>query len=165
MKQKNSNNGGTIQVSSNLTLMLKFFIPIFWLGTLGLITIGIYSLDLAFIGMFPVQYVRIAFIVFFGIALLLCWFTFMKIKRVEMGPEYFYVSNYFKTYKYTYDSINKIQERNYGIIKTVRIVLNEKGKLGKRLSFIPSRSRFDKFLSQHPNLSERLLHTSVDSTI
>ena len=92
--------------------------------------------------------------ILFGLFL---YFTFMKLLRVDMGPEKFYASNYMKTYAYDYSNIQKIDEQNYGIFKLIVIHLNSKGSLGNRITFIPSYKNYEFFIDGHKELFEHLV--------
>ncbi len=73
-----------------------------------------------------------------------------------MGPERYFVSNYWKTYAYHYDDIERIEEKNYGLFKLITIHLRAKGKLGRRITFIPSYKNYEHFISEHPDLFAHL---------
>ena len=62
-----------------------------------------------------------------------------------MNPEYFIATNYFKNYRYSYDSIESIEERDWYFFRTYTIILKESGSFGKKINFVGSRKRFRKF--------------------
>jgi fumarate reductase subunit D len=143
-----------IRVSSSLTIILKIFFPLFWIIFFTCFAIGaLFSNDLPLLSMTSF---KIGSVVFLLIGILFFWLTTTRLQRVEMGKEDFYVTNYFKHYKYTYDSIEKISQTNWLLFKTIHIKLKKKGSLGKRITFLESSKRFQHFLEENPSLFEGL---------
>jgi hypothetical protein len=71
------------------------------------------------------------------------------IKRIEMSPEYFVATDYFKNYRYSYESIQSIEERDWYFFRTYTIILKESGSFGKKINFIGSQKRFSKFRKEN----------------
>ena len=143
------------RVSSSLTIILKIFFPMFWILFFTLFAIGaIFSNDIPLLSMTSF---KIGSVVFLMMGILFFWLTTTRLQRVEMGPENFYVTNYFKHYRYTYDSIEKITQTNWILFKTIHIKLKKKGSLGKKITFLESSKRFQKFLEANPSLFENLV--------
>ncbi len=136
------------RLSSNLTLFFKFFVPVFWIVFFGAFTIAVFVYRNEFYGAIPGQPLRIGAIIFFVSGLFMFYFTLMQLKRVEGNAEYFLVTDYFKTFRYTYDSIEKITESKFAFLKLATIHLKEKGSFGKRMFFITSSSRYEGFMKQ-----------------
>ena len=145
------------QVSSNLTLILKIFLPTFWLAFFGLFTVTTFVGDSQYFGNIPVFLFRLGAIVFYLIGSLILYLTLMRLKRVEMSNESVYTSNYFKAFKYSWDSIAKIKEHDLWFMSLVRIHLKEPGSFGKRIPFLASRKRLQAFLVQHPEIVEQFV--------
>ena len=145
-----------VRVSSSWTLFYKIFLPTVWIVFFSSLTIftlvsrGVQSLPfhLAIQG-------TLVMVFLFGFAFL--WFTFMNLKRVEMTTDAFYVTNYFKTYKYTYDSLKDIHEMNYGIMKVTALEFVEKSSFGKKVYFVQRRKVWGDFVAQHPDLFSHVL--------
>ena len=88
----------------------------------------------------------------------LLYLLFMRIKWVGMTTTHLYVSNFFKSYKYTYDSIDKFEETNMLLFTRVILRFHDKTKFGKTIFFI--RSHYLKyFLEKHPTVLAELLNT------
>lgn len=143
------------QVSSNLTLFFKFFIPIFWIAFFGALTVAVFIQEVDYFENIPAFLFRLGMLVFLILGTLLLAFTFLRLKRVEMGQDYVYVTNYFKTVRYTWDSIATIQVSDWLLLKTARLELKEAGVFGRRISFILSRKRFRAFALSNPDLMIR----------
>ena len=72
--------------------------------------------------------------------------------RIDIDDEYVYVSNYFKTARYKFDYIDKIEEfKSFGR-KTVRFDLTGAGVFGTQIRFIPDKIRYERFFKNNPNL-------------
>lgn len=143
-----------INISSNSTLFFKFFIPVFWSVFFTAFLIGLFIADVEYIGEIPIFMARVAAFVFLAAGLLFFYLFLFPLKRVEVGAENFIVTDYFKNYKYTYDSIEKIAARDWYFFKTRTIFLKSPGSFGKKIHFISSRKRYKKFTEAHPVFAE-----------
>lgn len=143
-----------VRVSSSWTLFYKVFFPTGWI-----VFFGVFAIFLIFDGfgsVFLPMALRIGYIVFFIAGLILLWFTLMSLKRVEMDEEVFYVTNYFKTYKYSYDSIAAINEIDFIIMKVVTLKFVERSSFGKKVFFVARRAVWGDFVESHPDLFSHL---------
>ncbi len=141
-----------VNLSSSFTLLLKIVIPTLWVTFFGSFTIALFFTELTNIGPYPVETFRLGLFVFFVIGLCLLYVSVIRLKRVEVDAEYFYATNYFKTYRYPHHSVKELQIRDYGILRTVKLQLRDAGKFGEKMAFIASRRRFDHFFETHPEL-------------
>lgn len=143
------NNELSYRISSNLTLGLKIGLPVFWFIFFGAMTIGLVLSNpeqIPIVGLPRFKQIIVAFFVLFFI---LIYFTLLRLKRVEVSDTHFYVSNYFKTFRYPFEEVEKIKSLDFGIILILTIQLKNKGKMGKKLPFIASKSRLSSYLSTH----------------
>jgi hypothetical protein len=136
------------RLSSNLTLFFKFFVPIFWIVFFGAFTIAVFAYRNEFYGQVPGQALQIGTVLFFVSGLFMFYFTLMQLKRVDGNAEYLVVTDYFKTFRYSYDSVEKITESRFAFLKLATIHLKEKGSFGKRMFFITSSSRYEGFMKK-----------------
>lgn len=137
------------RLSSNLTIFLKIFIPIFYGIFFGSFLLASFFVDqndapLLYNPLFKLGY-GISFLCF----IVLLYFTFMKLKRVDASATHVYVGNYLKTYKYPYEDIECIKIRSYGILKTMRIYFKGKTTFGKKVSFLPSTVLVEDFVKDN----------------
>ena len=93
---------------------------------------------------------RVINVVFILAGVLFFYLYVMPLKRIEMGENAFVVTNYFKNYQYTYDSIESIKERDWFFFRIYTIILKETGSFGRRINFVGSKKRFSKFREAHP---------------
>jgi len=143
-------------VSSSLTVILKFFLPTVWIVFFGTFTIGLAFSSQEYIGGYPAWIVRVGMLAFLIVGIALLYWAVMKLKRVEMDPQHFYATNYMKTARYSYPSIEKMVENDYLFFKTIHIYLRKEGQFGKKISFIPSK-RFSNFVNANTNLFRGLI--------
>lgn len=143
-------------VSSNITLILKVFIPTFWLVVFGLFGGAIWVADYDTFGSLAAPSFRWGYTAFFFIFAALLFFTIMNLKRVEMDSEGIYVTNYFKHFRYPWKNIEKIIEAEFPFVRVVTVVFKESGNFGKKIYFIPSKKRFQQFLVANPEVSKAL---------
>jgi len=145
------------RVSSNLTLILRLFIPTFWIAFFGALTAAVWLTDARNFGGIPGHVLRIGVTVFFLSGIVFFWLTFFRLRRVEMAPDFIYVSDYFKHVRFPYHNVDKIEELDYLLFNLVRIHLKVPGYFGKKVVFIPSKVRFQDFLNTHPEVVRHLL--------
>lgn len=139
-----------IHTSSNSTLFFKFFIPVFWTVFFTSFLIGLFISEAEYIGNMPIFLWKVFNLGFIMVGLLFFYLYVLPLKRVEMNAEHFVVTNYFKNYRYSYDSIEHIKERDWYFFRTYTIILKEAGSFGKKINFVGSRKRFPKFREAHP---------------
>lgn len=137
------------RLSSNLTLMLKLFIPIFWTVFFGAFVVAAFVTNPIEAPQFANETFRIQSLIFVIIGVLFFAFTFLRLKRVDGDDESIYVSNYFKTYKYSLDSIESITIYNHLILKAAHLRFNGKTTFGKKIIFIPFLSNLKKYAEKH----------------
>jgi hypothetical protein len=144
------------RVSTNLTLFYKFFVPVFWIVFFGSMTIAAFVYDNAFYGEIPGGPFRIGLVTFFISGVIMFLFTLMRLKRVEMGNDGMYVTNYFKHLRCPYEDIEKIAESEFLFFKVVTVHLRAKGTFGKKFTFLASRDRYAEFWRKYPNLHDSI---------
>ena len=145
------------RISSSATLGLKLFLPTFWIVFFGALTIAILLSGIGKSPLFGSWVFKMIALTFFIVGVLIQYFTVWQLKRVEMDQDHIYVTNYFKSYRYTYDSIDKIKQQDYGLFRLGTIHLKATGSMGRKIKFLQSRQKFDDFIQKHPNIAEKLL--------
>jgi len=146
-------------VSSQLTLFFKVFVPTIWISFFG--TIGLFlilskdgqSNNVAMVlGLGTFSLIVIGFLLF-GFALL--YFFFMRLKRVELDKDYLYATNYIKHYRYPYHNVEFLEIKRFLFWSPTRVVLKKPGQFGKRFTFLAT-EQLDEYLLKHPKLAEEL---------
>ncbi len=141
-----------IQVSSNITLLLRLLLSTFWLVFFGLFTLAVLTRDTPYFGNIPAFLFKTGVVVFYLGGVVLLYFTLLKLKRVEMNDEFIYATNYFRHRRYPWSNVEKIVEKDFGLFSVFVIHLIEPGKFGRKLPFIASRKRLAYLLKQKPEL-------------
>ena len=145
------------RVSSNLTLVLKIFLPTLWIAFFGLLTIAIFFSSGEENLLFGDWTFKLSVLGFFLVFLFFIYFTVMKLLRVEFSTEAFSASNYFQTYQYSYEDIEELKEYNL-IFKTL-VCIKMKGitKHGRNIFFLKSKAWYNDFIAKHPEIFENLI--------
>lgn len=138
------------RISSNATLFLKIFIPVLWTVFFGAFAVALWTIDVSYIGAIPALWMQLGMTVFFLLGVAFFFFTFWKLKRVELDELYIYASNYFHSFRYPYHNVEKITEHDLVLFHVVTIHLKVPGKMGKRLTFLLNEAMLQDFLSNHP---------------
>jgi len=144
----------THRISSNLTLFFKFFLPIFWVVFFGAFTIAVFAYNYEYYGNIPGKTMRIGTLVFYFSGVAMIALTLWRLKRVEIGEDFFYVTDYFRHRKYPFAGVEKVTETNFFLVRIVTIHFKVAGTYGKRIFFIASGQGYRKFLEEHPELEE-----------
>ena len=144
------------RLSSNWTLLYRLFIPTFWITFFGAVVITIWFLKGRYFGAASANYVKALVTSFYLTTLIILYFTVIQLKRVEIDKDFLYVTNYFRHLRYPLSSIEKITERNFGLMKVGKVYLNKKGTFGKEFIFMISRTEYPIFWDQHPEINQRL---------
>src|SRR5688500_7798464 len=140
------------RVSSQLTIFLRIALPTIWLTTILSLTVllalavrgkaQVFSNPVVWVGFFLVLVTGIAFIYFF------LW----RFYRVDMDERYVYVSDYFRTYKYSFSDIESIRPTSWAPTRIFTIRLKSKGTFGREIHFLASQKLWGDFVDEHPGL-------------
>ncbi|MEM8906416.1 MAG: hypothetical protein AAGD05_01115 [Bacteroidota bacterium] len=139
-------------VSSSATLFLKIVVPTVWIVFFGIFTLAMWFSRNEPIGTLSPLTFNIGLTCFFLFGVALLYWALIRLKRVEMDQDFVYVTNYFKTYRYSWDSLEKIEESDYLFFRSVHLFLKQRGQFGKKVTFVASRKRFNEFLADHPDV-------------
>jgi hypothetical protein len=140
------------RISSNTTLFFKIFVPCVYITFFGSMSIAVLFSDPEEVYIAGNPLVKYGLPSLFMIFVVIMYFTIMQLKRVEFGPDYFLVSNYFKTYRYVYGDIKKITLYNFGLFTIISIKMIERTKMGRKFRFIAKRKFFEDFVLNHPGV-------------
>ena len=147
------------QVSSSWTVILKFFVPTIWISMFATFALGAFLSEESMLMGMPIARFRIGTLIFLAVGIVLLYWMVMRLKRVEMDHQHLYITNYRKRLRYSFDSIEKITEKDWGLFKTVLIHLKSTGQFGKKISFVASKQKFNRFLREHPQVAQRFMET------
>lgn len=140
------------RLSSNFTIILRLFIPLIYIVFFGCLLIGSFFVTVNDSPFIANPVFRYGLLITYTIFVTLLYFTFMKLKRVDADTEYLYISNYFKTYRYTWDSISKLNTVNLIVCELIYVHLKEKSAFGKRIVFLASKPLVKSFFAENPDL-------------
>ncbi|MEM9819859.1 MAG: hypothetical protein AAF985_02255 [Bacteroidota bacterium] len=149
-------------VSSSATLFLKIVIPTVWTVFFGIFTLAMWFSKNQPVGSLSPTQFNILLTLFFFTGFGLLYWALMRLKRVEMDENYIYVTNYFKTYRYSWGSLEKIEESDYLFFRSVHLFLKKAGNFGKKITFVASRKRFNEFLIDHPEITKPFVETKTE---
>ncbi len=139
-----------LRLSSNLTLFLKLFLPVFWTTVLMGITLVTWFSPEHYFGGVSLPSLRwgMLFVLLTWVAL--SYFVLWPLKRVETDGEYVFVTNYFRTARYhLVEEVRGISEGRLLFVPVCILELRGKGTFGKRIRFVASRKQFDTFRAEY----------------
>ena len=148
-------------VSSSVTLVLSIFVPTFWIAFFLITAIALSTLDTLRFGGFSSFGIKAALWLFVLLGFFAFKYTLMRLKRVEMDEDHMYVTNYFKTVRYTYESIEKVVPIDLGIFPLMKVVLKQKGRFGRKVFFIPSKARLLSAIQHYPRSAKAFGSSSI----
>lgn len=140
------------RLSSSATLGLKLFLPTFWIVFFGALTLAMLFAGSSRAPILGSLGFKLGALGFFAIGVCLLYFTVMQLKRVEVDGEYLYITNFFKSYRYPHDQIERLVDSNFTIFHLGHVHLKSAGSFGKKITFLQSRQKFEAFMESHPEL-------------
>ncbi len=138
------------RISSNLTLFFRIFIPVFWTTFYGLFTVVMFLADDSTIQLFQSDLLKYSNLLFYFSTLMIIYLTIFQLKRVELSEDGVFVTDYLKTLRYSFDSVEAVGFRNYYFFKLGFIILKEKGYFGKKIVFLLKKKYLEDFMQEHP---------------
>lgn len=145
------------RVSSNLTLVLKIFLPTLWIAFFGLLTLAIFFSSGEENLLFGDWTFKLGVLGFFAIFLAFIYKTIMKLLRVEFAEDTFSASNYFETHQYQYEDVEEIKEYNLIFKTLVQIKMKGLTKYGQSLYFLKSKAWYNDFVESRPHIFDNLI--------
>lgn len=140
------------RLSSGWTLVLRLFVPVFYVVFMGALTLATLSQGADLSPVFGTWIYRLAMPGLVLAGILTLRFTVWRLLRLDASPDYFYITNYFRTYRYSLDSIESIRPFGLFFLKFIKIKLKEKGSLGKELYILVERELWDQYADAHPQV-------------
>lgn len=138
-----------IRLSSNWTLFLKIFLPIFWISFFGGFAIAAFVTNKSEVPFFTSKSFQLKIVLFIISGILFFAFTFFRLKRIDGEAGFIYISNYFKTYRYPVDSINEIVIYDHLVVKAAHLSFKGKTSLGSKVIFLPYLINLPKFCEEN----------------
>ncbi|TXF90642.1 hypothetical protein FUA23_05985 [Neolewinella aurantiaca] len=141
------------RLSSNATLFLKIFLPVFWITIMAILTMVVWLVEPSKFGGLNMTSLRWAasFTLVVGVVsfFVLTW----PLKRVETDGEKVYVSNYFRTAFYRWDQdVEALSEFRFLFFRIGVIELNGIGSFGRKMRFVISPRLMKKFREENPGV-------------
>jgi len=141
------------RLSSNATLFLKIFLPVFWTSVMLGVTLATWFEDSSNFGGLNLSSLRWAALFTLVVGVATFALLFWPLKRVETDGEKVYVSNYFRTAFYHWDrDVEAFREDRILFLKIATIELNGVGSFGRKIRFVPSRKLLARFREAYPNV-------------
>ena len=144
------------RVSSQLTIFLRIALPTIWLTTILslIVLLAVAVSGKAQVFSNPIVLAGLVFVLATGIAFI--YFFLWRFYRVDMDERFVYVSDYFKTYKYSFNDIESIKGSSWAPNRVFVIRLKSKGSFGKDILFLASQKLWNDFVNEHPNVFQDL---------
>jgi hypothetical protein len=144
------------RVSSNFTVFFKLFLPTVWIVFFTIFTISIFTIDSNTLPFLTSPIFKYPFLVAYLLFFALIYFTIMQLKRVEMGPDCYYVSNYLKTYRLVYDDIESVSSIPLFRLQIMTFKLKAKSSFGNKITFLASQQLYEIFGQSNPEVADYL---------
>jgi hypothetical protein len=65
----------------------------------------------------------------------------LRLKRVEVDDQFVYVSNYFRSYRYPWEDIDRLGKQDFIVLQFIHIRLKAPGSFGRTMTFLSSKRR------------------------
>lgn len=136
------------RISSNATLFLKIFLPIFWAVFFGCFVLTVWFVPSVSWGVLSETGAKIALSLLYLFFLLFLYYTLFRLKRVELDDLFVYVYSYFKSVRYPYHMIESIKETQIGPWRLGHMRLKMDGSFGRDIYFLESKERVERQRSE-----------------
>jgi len=140
-----------LRLSSNITLILKIALPVLYATFFGMFVLSVFMIDTNFL-LLSHPIFRTVLVIFYVLMITIIYFTFWRLRRVEYQAGHFYVSDYFKNYRYSIGDVASLKLSNLGVATIGKIILSGKGSLGKNIYFISKATNIQSFKEMEPHL-------------
>jgi hypothetical protein len=145
------------RVSSSLTILIRIGIPTMWsafvLSLIILLSVAVSGRAQIYSN--PILWISILLIL--GTGMTLIYLVFWKFYRVDMDRKFVYISNYFRTYKYSFNDIESIKGISIFPDRIFKIQLKSKGSFGRNIYFLASQKLWHDFINEHAEQLENIL--------
>lgn len=141
------------RLSSNATLFLKIFLPVFWTTIMFGLTLVVWLEKASKFGGLDMTSLRWTFLFTLVVGVVSFLVLTWPLKRVETDGEKVYVSNYFRTAFYHWErDVEAVHEFRFLFFRVAVIELNGIGSFGRKLRFLPSKKLLKAFKERHPGV-------------
>lgn len=141
-----------IRLSSAWTLILKLFLPIFYAVFMGAWTVTTIYIGDEVSPLFEHWVYRLVMIGLYGLGLLFFFYTTWRLKRLDATPTHLFITDYFKTFRYSFESIAEIKPINFFVFNFLKITLKEKGSFGVDFYILIEKSVWNQYIVAHPEI-------------
>ncbi len=144
-----------LRVSSGWTLLLKIFVPVFYSVFMLAWMIATLRAGDEVSPVFTTAFYKIGIIAAFILTVLILRLTVWKLYRMDVSTEHIYITNYFKTFRYSLESVESIKHESILSFNFLKIKLKEKGSLGDSFTVLIESNVWEQWLMS--NESFRML--------
>lgn len=148
-----------IRLSSGWTLVLRLFIPVFYLVFMGALTLATIIQGSEVSPVFDTWIYRVTMISLLLIGILMIRFTVWRLLRLDASSTHLFITDFFKTFRYSLESIDSIQPFKILFWKFIKIRLKEKGSFGQGLYILLEGNLWNQYIDAHPEVKQ-LVHLS-----
>lgn len=129
-------------LTSTMTLVFRIFVPVFWMVLWGSLTLFSWMTADEDIPSSQPQLFRIFFTITFLVGMLIIYWAFYPLKRVEWDGKYFYITNYFKTIRYFPEHTKIIRSRKRLGRIFIQIQFQDQTVFGKKICVMSNKGQF-----------------------
>lgn len=141
------------RLSSNATLFLKIFLPVFWTTIVLMINLVLWFSPEHYFGGLPIASLRWGMLLVLLAGSATFWLLFWPLKRVEATADHLYASNYFKTARYSWQQeVAGVSRQRFLFFYLTTVELSGVGTFGQRFYFLASRRLMESFKAEYPGL-------------
>jgi hypothetical protein len=140
------------RLSSGWTLLLRLFFPVFYVVFMGAFTAATIIQGGEVSPVFSTWIYRIGMLTLLVLGVLTIRFTVWRLLRLDATATHFFITNYFKTFRYSRESIQAIYPFKIIFWNFIKIRLKEKGSLGQNLYVLLEHGLWIQYINSYPDL-------------
>ncbi|MCB0532084.1 MAG: hypothetical protein KDD14_07780 [Saprospiraceae bacterium] len=135
-----------INLSSNLTLFWRVFLPVFGTVFFSGLSLAIWLIDGEDLYLsYSIWWPRLIILLIWIGWLYVVKTRFWPLKRIDADPEHLFVTNYWTTVRYPWTDVAQLKEIPKWHYRLVQLELKAPGRFGQVITFLPG-SRFQPWM-------------------
>lgn len=139
-------------LSSSWTIFLRLFIPVFWAVFFGSFTIAMFAFKEELGPVLGSPNAAWIFLACYLTGVTIIYFSLWKLYRVDADNAFFYVTNFFRTYKYPFHQVRKIDEQDLGVFSLMTLEFSQKFSFGRKIRFLAKKKNLQSFLEANADM-------------
>ena len=150
--QPSTEQARATNLSSNLSLVFRVFLPVFGTVFLTVLMLAIWLIDEEELYLaYSIWWPRVLVAGIWLGWILLVWKVLWPLKRIDADDSHLFITDYWTTVRYPWTDVDSLHEQKVLGRRAIRLELKAPGRFGQSILFLPG-SHFDEWMEEHGKL-------------